>query len=92
MDQKSKTLADDILRGAPAIADFIGQTPKNTYYALENGLLPAGKEGGSWVASKEVISEHYRQLTTFPPRAIQEERSGNGLAPPRRGRPRNAAP
>ena len=40
------SLANDILRGAKAIADFIGETEKRTRYLAERAVIPVGKEGG----------------------------------------------
>jgi hypothetical protein len=31
---------------------------------LEKRLLPAGKQGANWVASRRVLSEHYARLTS----------------------------
>jgi hypothetical protein len=56
-------LADDLLRGAKSIARFLNQDPRATYHLLSRGLLPAGKEGAVWVASKARLREHYAYLT-----------------------------
>jgi hypothetical protein len=56
-------LAADKLSGAPAIAAFIGEPLRRTYYLLERGMIPAGQQGSIWVASRTVLREHYNRLT-----------------------------
>lgn len=56
-------LAEDKLRGVPAIARFIGEDERRTYYLLERGLLPAGKQGSQWIASKRRLRQHHEDLT-----------------------------
>ena len=36
-------IANDILKGCPAIADYIGETERWTYHLLETKQLPAFK-------------------------------------------------
>jgi hypothetical protein len=93
MDPKNETLADDKLRGVVEISTFIDEPKGRTYYLLENGIVPAGKIGRSWIASKAVLRAHYRRITNAdpPPAERLEERSANGLASPHRGRPRRKA-
>jgi hypothetical protein len=56
-------LADDLLRGAPAIADEIGESLRQTYDLLEKGRLPGFKVGGRvWHARKSTLRKHYEQL------------------------------
>ena len=50
------------LNGAPAIAAFLGERVGPTYYLLEKGLLPAAKQGETWIASKRVLLAHYERL------------------------------
>jgi hypothetical protein len=91
MDHENETLADDKLRGADAISSFIDEPRGRTYYMLESGLLPAGKIGRTWVASKAVLRAHYARITNPPPLRTERpprENGANGLAPARRGRPR----
>jgi hypothetical protein len=59
----SEKLGNDILSGVPEIAAFIGETVRRTYYLLEKGLIPAGKLGSVWVASKRKLRGHYDDLT-----------------------------
>ena len=63
-------LADDLLRGAEAISDFIGESLRKTYYGLERGYIPAGKQGETWIGSKARLREHYSRLTAGPPQAV----------------------
>jgi hypothetical protein len=56
-------IAADRLSGAKAIAAFLGITPRRAVVLLERGVLPAGKEGRTWIASRQALREHYRQLT-----------------------------
>lgn len=53
------SLANDLLRGAKAIAAFIGIDGRRCYYALEHGYIPATKEGETWVAAKSVLRRYY---------------------------------
>ena len=39
---------DDVLHGAEAIAEFIGETARRTHYLLEKKRLPAYKVLGRW--------------------------------------------
>jgi hypothetical protein len=56
-------IAGDILRGVRKIAEFTGDDERATHHKLANGKLPGGKEGNQWVASKQVLKEHYARLT-----------------------------
>jgi hypothetical protein len=58
------TIADDKLRGVPAIAEFRGDTIRRTYYLCEKGLIPVGKEGNHYVASKRRLKAHHEALTS----------------------------
>ena len=50
------SLANDLLWGGTAIAQYIGRAePKDVYYALERGYLPAKRVGGIWVASRRAL-------------------------------------
>jgi hypothetical protein len=44
--------SSDLCWGARAIADVIERTERETFYLLENGLIPGRKIGGKWVASR----------------------------------------
>jgi hypothetical protein len=57
------SLADDLLRGVKEIAAFIGEPPRRTFYLLEKKLIPAGKVGANYIASKRTLRTHYERLT-----------------------------
>lgn len=61
--QYEENLADDLLRGVPAIARFIGQPERITFYQAEKGHIPVGKVGGNWVASKSRLREFFAAVT-----------------------------
>jgi hypothetical protein len=59
----NESLADDLLRGAKKIGAFIGLPIRETFYGLQEGHIPATKEGRTWVSSKNRLRKHY---TDFP--------------------------
>jgi hypothetical protein len=66
MDESSigeAALAGDLLRGVRPIAAFIGENERRAFYLCEKGLIPCGKIGSSWVASKKALREHFAKLT-----------------------------
>jgi hypothetical protein len=52
-------LADDLLKGAQAIADYIGDDVRDTFYGLQKGYLPARKHGHHWISSKSALRRHF---------------------------------
>jgi hypothetical protein len=42
----------DLIWGCTAIAKEIERTPRQTFYLLESGALPARKIGNRWVAER----------------------------------------
>ncbi|RVD21016.1 DNA-binding protein [Mesorhizobium sp. M4B.F.Ca.ET.017.02.2.1] len=42
----------DLVWGCAAIARVIRRTPRQCFYMLENGTLPAKKVGGRWVIER----------------------------------------
>ncbi len=48
-------LADDLLRGVLAIAEWRGDTERRTYYLLEKKQIPGFKIGGIWHARKSTM-------------------------------------
>lgn len=83
----SAPLGDDLLRGVPAIAAFIGEKPSRTYYMCERGYLPVGREGSLYVASRQVLKDHYVKLTSGaevrrdPAPEPEQPRRGRGRPP-----------
>jgi|SoiMetStandDraft_5_1073268.scaffolds.fasta_scaffold1136253_2 hypothetical protein len=66
-DTKTKpepALADDLLRGVPAISRYTGETPRQTYYALTEGLLPGFKRGKIWYSRKSSLNRRFDELET----------------------------
>jgi len=59
-----ESLAGDKLKGADRIAAFIDEPVRRTFNLLEQGLLPAGKQGREWLASKRALLQHYRRVTS----------------------------
>jgi hypothetical protein len=57
------TIADDVLRGVEAIASFIGEDRHRTNRLCAGGLIPAGKQGAAWIASKRALRAYYSRLT-----------------------------
>jgi hypothetical protein len=56
-------ISDDLIWGAEAIAETLNQKLRPIYYQLENGLIPAGKIGEKWVASRSALREHFGKIT-----------------------------
>ena len=55
-------LADDLLRGVPAISRYTGETHRQTYYALTEGLLPGFKRGKIWYSRKSSSNRRFDEL------------------------------
>ena len=53
----------DTLKGVPKIAAFLEETERRTYYLLEQKILPAGKLGSVWVASKTKLQARLAAIT-----------------------------
>ena len=58
------TLGADMLWGAESIAEFLGINKRQALWKLENGLIPAGKNGRVWIASKRKLIEHFSNVTS----------------------------
>jgi hypothetical protein len=56
-------IKDDKLRGVAAIAEFVRENRRRTQYLCEKRLIPVGKEGQLYVASKRTLRAHYERLT-----------------------------
>jgi hypothetical protein len=63
IDAPEDSLAGDLLRGAPAIGQFINEPVSRVYYLAERQLLPIGRLGSALIASKRRLREHYEQIT-----------------------------
>jgi hypothetical protein len=57
------SIAADKIEGIVAIAAEIGSKPRRTQYLLERGMIPCGKVGHIWVASRKTLRAHFKQLT-----------------------------
>jgi hypothetical protein len=62
-----ESLADDLLRGADAIAAFLGLGRRQAFHFLQKGSIPAVKEGNVWVGSKSRLRKHYTEGRYLPP-------------------------
>ena len=57
-------LVDDLLDGVQAIATFTGFSRRRCFYLLERELLPAGKLGTRWIASRAAVRRALTQIAT----------------------------
>jgi hypothetical protein len=55
--------ADDKIRGIRAISEFYRRITAPHILPRERKLIPIGKEGASWIASKKRLREHYARIT-----------------------------
>jgi len=60
-------LAADLLRGCAAIAAFIGDDERQTFYGLQTGAIPAIKQGRLWISTKSRLIKHYNEARYEPP-------------------------
>jgi len=60
----NQTLADDMLVGVEAIAAYIGEDPRKTFYLLQKKQLAAFKLPGAatWRARKTTLQKHVERL------------------------------
>ena len=49
----------DLVWGCRAIARRIGKSERQTYYLLENGLLPAKKIGKEWCTTESALHQRF---------------------------------
>jgi hypothetical protein len=70
-DPDGESLAGDILRGADAIAAFLGLDRRQAFHLLQMGVerggIPAVKEGSTWTALKSRLRRHYNEGRYQPP-------------------------
>jgi hypothetical protein len=61
MDQ---SLADDLLVGVAAIAEYLGEPPRRVFYLAKRGAIPAFKLPGAaiWHARKSTLRQHIERL------------------------------
>ena len=55
-------LKDDKLKGAKAIAEFLGEDERRVFYMLEKNQIPGFKYGGLWNARKSTLVKHIEKL------------------------------
>jgi hypothetical protein len=92
-------LSDDLMRGADAIAAFVGQllrreVPRKLVYQwADKGLLPVGKHGGLYLGSKRRIAAYFAASASGPTTATAiPDRNSHRPQPDRRRRqPRRVA-
>jgi len=61
-EQKDR-VADDLLIGAPAIAEFLGITERAVYHWVKKARIPVGKIGKNIIASKRQLRKAIGNLT-----------------------------
>jgi hypothetical protein len=57
-------LADDLLIGAREIGAYIGRSPPSAYRMASTGVIPCGRVGALYVASKKTLDRHFAELTS----------------------------
>jgi hypothetical protein len=96
---ESDSLANDRLRGAKAIADFLGESEKRIYYLVGRGYLKIGHLGSTLIASKQTLREQYERITRGtvepppqpPAKTPSRRRSLRRVRPQRKGADPSAA-
>ena len=61
--KQADRLADDLLVGAEAIGEEMGETPDAVYYIHKMKQAPIGKRGGKLIAFRSELRRHARKLT-----------------------------
>jgi hypothetical protein len=64
-----RPLADDLLRGAQKIADYLGIGIRECFYQLERGHIPATKAGG-WITTRSRLERFYNGDTVAPAKQL----------------------
>jgi hypothetical protein len=67
MKNPQPKLADDIIRGAPAIARELGFKEHQVYRMLEMGQLPAKRIGLLWITTRSALREHFTPTPASSP-------------------------
>ena len=57
-------LGNDLLWGVAAIAKHLNREERRVSYQLDRGMLPAGKQGRLWVASKKKLAQYFSNVTS----------------------------
>jgi hypothetical protein len=57
-------IAEDKVRGVSNIAVYLGETVRRTQYLCERRIIPVGKEGAHYVASKRRLRAYHEQVTS----------------------------
>ncbi len=57
-------IGEDLIRGAAAISEELGEPLRRTYYLLESGQLPAWKMGSRWYVRRSALIAYFRRLET----------------------------
>jgi hypothetical protein len=73
-------LADDLLTGAPAIADFIGWPTRKVYHAIACGYLPVGRVGPILIARKSQLKAALSAPAKYRPTNVAPTREGGEAA------------
>jgi hypothetical protein len=55
----TSSLADDVLIGTRAIADFIGIDERKCFHWLANKYIPASKTGNLWTSTRSALRRHF---------------------------------
>jgi excisionase family DNA binding protein len=66
---------DDILDGVAAIAAYIGESKRKTYYKAEHGHIPAHKVGAKWRSSRSAINADEERRQAEALERCQKKRS-----------------
>lgn len=61
---KTERLADDLLVGAPAIAEFLGMTEKAVYHLASKKRIPVGKMGKNLIARRSALKRAIVSMTS----------------------------
>jgi hypothetical protein len=91
MIRDSESLASEILRGAEEIGAFVGLDQRKAFHGLQNGSIPATKEGRIWVTTKSRLRRHYNEERYEPSAKEAAARVPAGIKPVAKSKSRPAA-
>jgi hypothetical protein len=60
--ETAERLADDLLIGAAAIAEYLGLTERACRHQLDNNQIPHRRMGRLIVANKHVLRKHFEKV------------------------------